>query len=169
MAENENEEQEQRRLEIPEEKDSAREDISTKRTSDPLDDSPSIFNLPDLEGSFLTRDVITLQVSFETGEQTTHKVRVPYECLVKHISTQVTKAIAGSTNATITLKNNGGTSMENGVVTITAASALGTLDSATPTKHNSIPRNGYIQLTAIKPTTAGGRVRAEIEIEKVIT
>ena len=128
----------------------------------------SIRTFRDLDKSFLIRELITLEVSFETGEQTTHKIRFPYYALVKMVNVQVTKQLAGSNSGTLTFKNNGGTAMTNGVVTIPASTAVGALFSATPTRYNGIARRGYCQITAAK-TTAGGRVRVEIEVWKLIT
>lgn len=109
-----------------------------------------------------TRDV---PVSFETGEQGDNKIRFPYACTVTGIYAGVTKALSGTDNATITPKNNAGTTMTGGVVTLTASSAIGTGFTSTPTANNTFVIGDILTLTGAK-TTVAGKSLVTIELVK---
>jgi len=110
---------------------------------------------------------IGLEVSFETGEQTTHTVYFPFKVTVNKIRSFVTKALAATDDGTITAKNNAGTGMTNGVITIAASAAVAAEGSASPTANNVIGADEKIQLTIAK-TTAGGRARVTIEFTRTV-
>ena len=103
-------------------------------------------------------------VSFETGEQLTVKIRMPHTGKVNHAYAQTTKAIAGTDNATITFKDNSGTSMTGGLITFTASDPIDTVQTATITGNNTFTAGQIIQLTVAK-STAGGKAQVTIEVE----
>lgn len=71
----------------------------------------------------LAKGITTVPMSFETGEQAQVKIYFPYKVTINKIRGTVTKAVADTTNGTITGANTGGASA-NGVVTAVALDAL---------------------------------------------
>ncbi len=110
-------------------------------------------------------EVVTLQVSFESGYLGDFKVLMPYAGTVTGIYAYATKVIAGTDNGTITAKNNGGTSMTSGVVTFTASDARGTAYSVTPSANNTFAAGDLLTFTTAK-TTAGGVVQLSITVTR---
>lgn len=100
--------------------------------------------------------------SFETNEKGDINLYFAQKVIIKKIRSIVTKAIAGSDDATITAKNNAGTGMANGVATHAASAALGNSVSAVPTTNNVISGGDKMTLTLAK-TTAGGKVVISVE------
>jgi hypothetical protein len=113
----------------------------------------------------LQTEVITVPVSFETGEQCDNRVKIPYDCTVNEIYAVVTKAIAGTDDATITAKNGAGTTMTDGVITFSASDPLETAETAIPTANNTVSDGDAIYLTTAK-STAGGKALVSIKITK---
>lgn len=111
------------------------------------------------------KGIIDLEVSFETDELTTHTLYFPFKVTVNKIRSFVTKALAATDDGTITAKNNAGTSMANGVITIAASAAIATEGSASPTTNNVLTADQKLQLTIAK-TTAGGRARVTVEFTR---
>ena len=107
------------------------------------------------------KGIVTVPLSFETGEQTATKIYFPFAVTINKIRSIVMKAVAGTDDGTITGANSTGDSA-NGVVTVAASSALDTEDSASPTTNNEVAADSYYKLTSAK-TTAGGKVLATIE------
>ncbi len=110
-------------------------------------------------------DVITADISFESGELGDFKIKIPYACTVTEIYAYATKAIAGTDNATIVPKDNGGTTMTGGTITFTASDARGTAYTSTPSANNTFTAGQLLTLTAAK-TTAGGKVLASIKVTR---
>jgi predicted ATP-grasp superfamily ATP-dependent carboligase len=110
----------------------------------------------------VSKGLLALEVSFETGEQTTHTIEFPFKVTINKLRAFVTKDLAGTDAGTITAKNNAGTAMTGGTITLAASSAVGTVGTATPTANNVIDTGQVLQLTVAK-TTAGGRARVEIQ------
>lgn len=108
----------------------------------------------------------TLEVSFESGEQTTHKIYFPIAVKIVGLKAFVTKALSGTDDGTITPKDNAGTTMTEGTITLEASSAVGTEASATPTANNVINADQKLQLTVAK-TTAGGKARVTVWYEEL--
>lgn len=105
--------------------------------------------------------IVTVPLSFETGEQTATKVYFNDKVTVNKIRSIVTKALAGGDAGTITAANSVG-AMANGVITHAISEALNTEQNASPTTNNVIAADSYVQLTSAK-TTAGGKVLVTIE------
>ena len=109
----------------------------------------------------LHKDIVTIPMSFETGEQTTTKIYFPKAVTINKIRSIVIKALAATDAGTITCGNSVGAST-GGVVTVALSSALNTENSATPTTNNAVAVDSYYYLTSAK-TTAGGKVLVTLE------
>ena len=107
------------------------------------------------------KGIVTVPLSFETGEQTATKIYFPFAVTINKIRSIVMKAVAGTDDGTITGANSTGDSA-NGVVTVAASSALDTEDSASPTTNNEVAADSYYKLTSAK-STAGGKVLVTLE------
>lgn len=103
----------------------------------------------------------TFSMSFETGEQTTTRIYMPYKVTVNKVRTIVMKALAITDVGTVTCGNSTGASA-TGVVTIAISAALNEEDSASPTTNNVVEADSYYYLTTAK-TTAGGKILVSIE------
>lgn len=110
-------------------------------------------------------DVITTDVSFESGELGDFKIKLPYACTVTEIYAYAYKAIAGADNGTIVPKDNGGTTMTGGTITFTASDARGTAYTSTPSANNTFTAGQLLTLTTAK-TTAGGKVLVSIKVTR---
>ena len=110
-------------------------------------------------------DVITLDVSFETGEVGDFKVKLPYACTVTEIYAYAYKAIAATDNGTIVPKDNGGTTMTGGTITFTASDARGTAYTSTPSANNAFTAGQLLTLTTAK-ATAGGKVLVSVKVTR---
>ncbi len=119
-----------------------------------------------IHGGFLTgvKELHMVEMSFETGLQTTTKIYFPYKVTVNKIRGIVMKAIAATDNGTITASNSTG-AMTSGVITALASAALNTAYSVSPTTNNVIPKDDYVQLVSAK-TTAGGTVLVSLEVTR---
>ena len=109
----------------------------------------------------LHKDIITIPMSFETGEQTTTKIYFPKAVTINKIRSIVMKALAATDAGTITGRNFVGISA-GGVLTIPLSAALDTENSAILTNNNTVAVNSYYYLTSAK-TTAGGKVLITLE------
>jgi len=110
-------------------------------------------------------EVITCQVSFETGELGDFKITLPYACTVTGIYAYAIKAIAATDNATIVPKNNAGTTMTSGTITFTASDPRGTAYTSTPSASNTFTAGQILTLTTAK-TTAGGKVLVSVTVTR---
>jgi hypothetical protein len=104
-------------------------------------------------------------ISFVTAAQGTYYVRVPFPCTVTAAKARVTSTVSGTDDGTITLKDNGGTNMTGGLITIPASSAHGTGVAVTTTANNTFTANQEIQLLVAK-TTSGGLCSVDITITR---
>jgi len=111
----------------------------------------------------LKYELITRDVSFETGEVGDFKIKMPYSGSVSEIYAYVTKAIAGTDDATIVPKDNAGTTMTAGTVTFTAGDPRGTAETTTPSANNTFS-NGHVLTFTCAKTTAGGKATISIKI-----
>lgn len=114
------------------------------------------------DGDIPLKEVMSFAVSFETGEQTVSKIRFPFAATINKIRGQVSKAIAGTDDGSVTAANATG-DMTGGVLTFAASAAIDTeVDAAVPTTNNTIAKDSYLQLTVAK-STAGGKANLTIE------
>ena len=102
------------------------------------------------------RDII--EVSFESGEQTTLKFYCQQACQITGFEAQVTKALAATDAGTIQLIDNTGTTQAT--ITFSAGSTQTTEGIQNPTPFN-IPANSYYRITWAK-TTAGGKATVQV-------
>jgi hypothetical protein len=110
-------------------------------------------------------EVITLQVSFETGFIGDFKIKLGFSGTVTEIYSYATKAIAATDNGTIVPKDNAGTTMTDGTITYTASDARGTAYTSTPTANNTFVAGDVLTFTTAK-ATAGGVVQLSITVER---
>lgn len=110
-------------------------------------------------------EVITIPVSFESGEQCENCVKMPYAGTVVEIYAVCTKAIAGTDDATITAKNNAGTTMTGGVLTFTASDPLNTAYDVSPSANNTFVAGDVLQFVTAK-TTSGGKALVSIKVTR---
>jgi len=114
----------------------------------------------------LKYELIVVNVSFESGELGDYKIKIPFNCNCTEFYARAIKAIAGTDNATITPKNNAGTTMTSGTITFTASDAFGTAYTSTPSANNTFAAGEYMTLTTAK-TTAGGKAQISIKLTRV--
>ena len=107
-------------------------------------------------------ETIVVPVSFESGEQCNNDFIIDYDCNITSVSACVTKAIAGTDNATITLEIGGNPSTPS-VITFTASDPLNTVESITPATNNDVTAGDTISLITAK-TTAGGKALVSIKL-----
>ena len=107
------------------------------------------------------KDIVTIPMSFETGEQTTTGICFPKAVTINEIRSIVMKALAATDAGTITGRNFVGISA-GGVLTIPLSATLNTENTTTPTTNNTVVADSYYYLTSAK-TTAGGKVLVTLE------
>lgn len=100
----------------------------------------------------------TFMVSFDTASELGDvKVLMPYDCTVTGYYAAVTKTVEATNNATITPKNNAGTTMTGGALTLTAGTTIGTAFTSTPSDNNTFTA-GQVMTLKVAKGTAGGKV-----------
>lgn len=114
----------------------------------------SAITVDKLETSLKT-ELLTVEVSFETGEVGDFKITIPFACTATEYYAYATKAIAATDNATITPKNNAGTTMTDGILTFTASDARDTAVTSTPSANNVFTAGQILTLTCAKATVGG--------------
>jgi hypothetical protein len=87
-------------------------------------------------------------------EATVWKIEFPFKVTIDKVNTVVSVALSAN-ETTVTLKNNGGTSMTGGVITIASEAAKGEVDTASPTVHNVIAAGENIQLVSSGACSTG--------------
>lgn len=87
-------------------------------------------------------------------DTTVWKIEFPYKVTIDKVNTVVSVALSAH-ETTVTLKNNAGTSMTDGVVTIASEAAKGDVDTASPTAHNVIAAGEDIQLVSSGACSTG--------------
>lgn len=100
-------------------------------------------------------ETLVIQLSFETGYLGDYKVPFPFAATVTGMYAYAVKAIAGTDNGTIQLKNNGGTSMTNGLITFTASDVRGTAYTVSPSANNTLAAADFLTFTVAKATAGG--------------
>jgi len=113
----------------------------------------------------LKEEIITVPVSFETGEQCDNKIKMPYPGTVNHIYAISTKAIAATDDGTIVLKNDAGTTMTDGTITFGASDTVNTAYTDDPSANNTFIADEVIYLTTSK-VTAGGKALVSLHITR---
>lgn len=104
-----------------------------------------------------------LPVSFETGEQSNNSIYIPFDYVLVEGAYCITKAIAGTDNATITVKTDG---TSRGVTTILASTVINTENKLTISNTTGDVGGYYAQIVTAK-TTAGGKALVTLVVKKV--
>lgn len=112
----------------------------------------------------LTKDIVTVPVSFESNEVGATKIYFPFAVTINKIRGTVNKVIAGTDDGTIQGANSTGDS-DSGLLTAASADAVGVDYSASPTTNNTVAADSYYKLTSAK-STAGGRVLSTLEFTR---
>jgi hypothetical protein len=103
----------------------------------------------------LKTEVVHAFCSFETDYQGQVKVEVAWACEVIKVSAAVIKAMSGTDDAAIVMKNHAGTAMTGGQVDITLSSPIGNTFTSAPTANNTFSANETIIFELNKPTVGG--------------
>lgn len=118
-----------------------------------------------LETEKMNEGVERVVMSFETGEQSTLNLYIPFSIRITKIRGRTIKAIAATDDGTITVKDNNGNTMAT--LTASASTAINTdLTAQSVNSNNLVTANQYYQLISAK-TTAGGEVMVSIEYERI--
>lgn len=115
----------------------------------------------------MNSQVMTIEVSFESGEQSTNAVIMPSDFVLDSITYQVIKALANTDAGTITPKINGSNVTLSSAISIPLSTVINTTATTTCTANNSGSAGDTLTLVATK-TTAGGKVRCTIQWRKDI-
>jgi len=108
-------------------------------------------------------EYITTQVDDLSSASTTYVVMPA--CTVTKAWSVIHGTIDNDT--TLTLKNNGGTSMTDGAITITASgSAAGDIDSCTPSDNNTFTEGQVLQIACDGASTSAVRATITIKITR---
>ncbi len=111
-------------------------------------------------------EVITIPVSFESGELTSYKFKMPYPGSITNIYAECVKAIANTDAATITPKNNAGTTMTvTTPISFAASDPLTTAYTSAITGNNTFIAGDIITLLTAK-VTAGGKALVSLTIQR---
>lgn len=119
--------------------------------------------LAKLENDLLT-EIITIPLSFETNEQTTYDVEVPFDCTINEVFYSVTKLIEATDDALIDLSIDGA-SMTPNRITIPAGSVQTTSATTSITSGNTASAGDNLEFLTSK-TTAGGKVICSIKVTR---
>lgn len=113
----------------------------------------------------MKRDIYSMNVSFETGEQTAYPIRLmPWDFKVVEVYTTVTKDLAATDTGGIVTQING-VNITNGAVSIAASAPQGTHTDTTPTALNTGSSGDIINIVTSK-VTAGGKAVVNLVIER---
>ena len=110
-------------------------------------------------------ELLSVRMSFETGEQGALKLRFPFRAKVTGLRSQVVKALSGTDAGTVTPSNSVG-NMANGTISHAASAALGNEIVATPTTNQTIAKDTDLTLTSAK-TTVVGKVNVTVQYQRV--
>lgn len=105
-----------------------------------------------LQGKKYTR---TFPVNFASGGPGTFNLFFPNAALITRARFSVTTALAGTDDGTVQLKNNAGTDMATGLLTIPLSSALGVDVTVTPSTNNAVVAGEKVQVVTAKATAGG--------------
>lgn len=99
-------------------------------------------------------ELLSVRMSFETGEQGALKLRFPFRAKITGLRSQVVKALSATDAGTVTPSNSVG-NMANGTISHAASAALGNEIVTTPTTNQIIAKDTDLTLTSAKTTVAG--------------
>ena len=101
----------------------------------------------------LQKGLITVG-DIDITETTVWKIEFPFKVTIDKVNTVVTTTLSAH-ETTVALKNNAGTSMTDGVVTIGASAAKGVVNTASPSAHNVIAAGEDIQFVSSGACSTG--------------
>jgi len=105
-----------------------------------------------------------IELSFETDEQVTLNLYVPFSIRIFQIRGRTTKAIAATDDGTVTAKDYNGNTM--GTLTASASTVINTdLTAQAINTNNKIPKDQFYSLVSAK-STVGGKVMVSVEYER---
>ena len=113
--------------------------------------------------STLQQEILTVPVSFETGEIGGYKIEMPYPGTIVKISAYVTKLIEATNDGSITATDNAAATMA--ALTMTAGTAIGTAVTDSPTTNNTFVAGDVLTFTTAK-VTAGGKALITLKITR---
>ena len=111
------------------------------------------------------KEVLIVPISFDSGEQSENTFTIPYDFKITSIRYTVTKVIAGTDAASISLSING-VAMTPGSISIPASTLINTTSSTNITATNTGTANQQVKVTSAK-ATAGGKALLTINLERV--
>jgi hypothetical protein len=110
------------------------------------------------------REMLTVNVSFESGNQGARKIRMGYKGVVRSFSPYVDKAIAATDDATVQMLDNGSSVM--GTATLPASSIVGYGVTVSPVVNNTFNDGDILTLQPSK-TTAGGSAVVSLTFDRL--
>lgn len=118
-----------------------------------------------VEDEKLNNGVERVVASFETGEQVSLNLYVPFGIKILKVRGRVIKVIAATNDGTINIKDSAGATMAT--LTAAASTAIDTdLTEVVPDDNNLIGKDQFYEIESAK-ATAGGKVMVSIEWERI--
>lgn len=111
----------------------------------------------------LHQEVLTVPVSFETGEIGAYKIEMPYPGSIVKISAYVTKLIEATDAGSITVTDDSSATMAT--ITMSGGTAIGTGVTDAPTTNNTFVATDVLTFTTAK-VTVGGKVLLTLQITR---
>ncbi len=125
----------------------------------------TVISLSSLKDGEDLNESIIIPISFESGEQCLNRIFLRYGATIVQAAYMITKAIAGTDDATLQLKING-VNVGSGAFTIPASTAINSIDSLNPSSAFTVPGGGaYIEAVGTK-STAGGKLILSIMLQR---
>lgn len=110
-------------------------------------------------------ELITLNVSWNTGYVGDFKIKMPFAGTVTEIYGYITQATVGATAGTCIAKNNGGTTMTSGTITTTAGGDVrGTAYTVIPSANNTFIVGDILTFTTA--TATAGEMQLSIKVTR---
>jgi hypothetical protein len=106
--------------------------------------------------------VVSVRMSFESGEIGALSINFPRTVKVTGLRGQVVRQLGITAAGTITPSNSVG-NMANGVLSWAGGTDLGNEDTATPTTNQLIAGGTNLTLTSAKGATEGGKVNVTVQ------
>ena len=113
--------------------------------------------------SDLQQEVLTVPLSFETGEIGAYRIEMPYPGSIVKISSYVTKLIEATDNGSITVTDDSSATMST--ITMPGGTAIGTGVTSAPTTNNTFVATDVLTFTTTK-VTVGGKVLLTLKITR---
>lgn len=108
--------------------------------------------------------ILTIPVSFESGEQGDNTIIVPFNSTIDKVYYTVTKAISATDSGTISVLIDGTPTVPN-TITLAASTAINTNNNLTITSSNAIAGGKGVKFVTLK-STAGGKVLLTVEFTR---